>query len=132
MSKPKRVGMFKLREALEASWDSKTSYLNVSKEGNPALGQCYPTARVIQYYFPETEIVEGQVWTGSSMEKHLWNLLRSKGKEYYLDFTWQQFPNGSVIKSFKIRDRDELGDSPQTVRLVELLLKHVQRYLDSQ
>lgn len=121
--------MLKLREALEASWDSKTSYLNVSEEGNPALGQCYPTARVIQYYFPETEIVEGQVRTVKGMEKHFWNLLENKGKKYHLDFTWQQFPTGSVVQSFKIRNRNELGDSPQTVRLIELLLKRVQRYL---
>lgn len=60
-------------EALEASWDDKTAYLSVKKEGNPALGQCYPTARVVQYFFPETEIIKGKVWNGNKIEIHFWN-----------------------------------------------------------
>jgi len=37
------VDLIALREALEASWDARTSYGGVWEEGNPALGQCYPT-----------------------------------------------------------------------------------------
>jgi hypothetical protein len=39
------VDLIALREALEASWSARTSYGGVWEEGNPALGQCYPTAR---------------------------------------------------------------------------------------
>lgn len=70
------MDMVKLREALEASWDEKTSYLNVVERGNPALGQCYPSSRIVQIFFPDVEIVEGQVWTGISNEKHFWNVLK--------------------------------------------------------
>ena len=121
--------MLKLREAVEASWDSKTSYLSVAEDGNPALGQCYPTSRVIQHFFPNTEIVEGQIWTGVQTEKHFWNLLKSKdGSVYHVDLTWQQFPPGSIVKSYKIRDRETLGDGPATIRRVGLLLERVNAY----
>ena len=56
-----KVDLPHLREALEASWGEKTSYLAAKKAGNPSLGQCYPTPRVIQHFFPETEIVKGKV-----------------------------------------------------------------------
>ncbi len=130
MDKLKRVDMFRVREALEASWDSATSNQHILEDGNPALGQCYPTSRVIQHFFPETEIVEGEVWTGKSTEKHFWNLLKKEGKEYHIDFTWQQFPGGSVIKNFKIRDRNNLGDGPETLKRVDILLKRVEAYLN--
>ena len=57
-----------IREALEASWDEQTSYLAVKKKGNPTLGQCYPTARVVQHFFPETEIIKGEIWNGKETE----------------------------------------------------------------
>ena len=61
-----KVDLPHLREALEAFWDEKTSYLAANKAGNPSLGQCYPTSRVIQHFFPETEIVKGNVeWQGN-------------------------------------------------------------------
>jgi hypothetical protein len=123
--------MLQLREALEASWSLETAYLNVHKEGNPALGNCYPTARVVQYFFPKTEIVEGSVWTGKATEKHFWNALLEDDMEYHIDFTWQQFPNGSVVKDYKIRDREKLGDGDQTVKRVELLLERVTKHLQS-
>lgn len=49
MSNNFRSDLLLLREALEASWDEKTSYLGVKEKGNPALGQCYPTFRVVRY-----------------------------------------------------------------------------------
>jgi hypothetical protein len=61
----RRFNMLELREALEASWDEATSYGCVSEAGNPALGQCYPTSWVVQQFYPEVEIVEGEVWTRS-------------------------------------------------------------------
>jgi hypothetical protein len=59
-----------IREALEASWDHKTSYLGVNQKGNIALGQCYPTSRVVQHFFPETEVVKGKVRNGNKIEVH--------------------------------------------------------------
>jgi hypothetical protein len=49
------VDLLRLRDALEASWSAETSYRGVARPGHPAYGQCYPTARVVQYFFPEAE-----------------------------------------------------------------------------
>jgi len=125
----RKVDMTQLREALESSWDSRTANLNMFEQGNPALGQCYPTSRVVQILFPETEIVEGQVRTDKGIEKHFWNVLVNGGTTYHIDFTWQQFPSGSSVISYKVRDRDMLGDSQGTVERVELLLQRVEDYL---
>lgn len=123
------IDLTRLREALEASWDEKTSYKAIAELGNPALGQCYPTSRVIQFYFPNTEIVEGEVWTGKDTEKHFWNLVDIDGSQYHIDLTWQQFPNGSVIKNWKIRNRETLGDSQNTIERVALLKIRVKDYM---
>lgn len=131
MSNGSQVSMLKLREALERSWDSKTSYLNVSEEGNPALGQCYPTARMVQHFFPETEIVEGEVLTGGKLEqhKHFWNMLIKDGVEYHIDLSWRQFPTGSSVRNYKIRERESLGDSPPTIERCNVLLERITQYL---
>lgn len=119
-----------IREALEASWDEQTSYLAVKQEGNPALGQCYPTSRVVQHFFPETEIVKGKVWNGKEIETHFWNVLKVKDDLYHIDLTWQQFPQGSKVREYTILDRNQLGDSEPTVKRCELLLQRVNDYLE--
>lgn len=124
------ITMIKLREALEASWGVDTAYLQAGEEGNPALGNCYPTSRVVQYYFPKMEIVEGQVQTDRGMEKHFWNMLIVDGNEYHIDLTWQQFHHGSTIKEYKVRDRETLGDSGRTIERVNTLLNRVKNYLN--
>ncbi len=129
--KEQRITMLKMRQALEASWDSETAYLGLAEEGNPALGNCYPTSRVVQYHFPDTEIVEGEVSTPKGNEKHFWNLVVVGGIEYHIDLTWQQFPTGSCVTGYKTRDRNELNDGQDTVRRVELLLDRVQNFLSS-
>ncbi len=126
-----QIDLTLLREAIEASWDEKTSYLAVSEQDNPALGQCYPTSRIVQLFFPDAEIVEGEVWTGIANEKHFWNLVNAGGYQYHIDLTWQQFPHDSIVKSWKIRDRRTLGDSQKTIDRVELLNKRVRKYLSS-
>jgi hypothetical protein len=123
------IDMPALREALEASWDERTSYLAVSEAGNPACGQCYATSRVVQLFFPQMEIVEGTVWTGRGTETHFWNVLDGEGTLYHVDLTWQQFPHGSVVKSWRIRDRRTLGDGERTVGRVELLRDRANAYL---
>lgn len=89
MAKVPNPNLLKIREALEASWDEKTSYLAVKQKGNPALGQCYPTSRVVQYFFPETEIIKGKVWNGKEIETHFWNGLSVNGNLYHIDLSWQ-------------------------------------------
>lgn len=125
----KKIDLLRLREALEASWDEKTSYLAVKEAGNPAIGQCYPTSRVIQHFFPETEIAKGKVWNGKEIETHFWNVLKVMNDLYYIDFTWQQFPPGSKVREYTILDRNQLGDSEPTVKRCELLLERATNYL---
>ncbi|HTP91017.1 MAG TPA: hypothetical protein VMJ52_04740 [Xanthobacteraceae bacterium] len=122
--------MLRLREALEASWDGQTAYGALEQAGNPALGQCYPTCRVVQHYFPATEIIKGKVWTGESEEIHFWNGLRVGDEWYHIDLSWRQFPVGSVVREFVALDRHDLGDSEATIQRCALLLKRVEDYLD--
>jgi hypothetical protein len=127
---PKRgLGFLQLREALEAAWDEDTSYRGAVQEGNPALGQCYPTTRVMQRFFPNLDIAHGTVWTGEASESHFWNVLSVDDVAYHIDLTWQQFPCGSRVTSFEILDRDCLADSHETVercnRLEERVLAHL-------
>jgi len=123
--------MLRLREALAASWDKRTAYLEVELAGNPALGQCYPTSRVVQRYYPETEIIKGKVWTGETADIHFWNGLRVGDDWYHIDLSWQQFPAGSVIQEFAILERQELNDSQATMQRCELLFKRVDGYLNA-
>ena len=123
------VNMIDLRTALEQSWDPSTAYLQVSRPGVPSLGQCYPTARVLQLLIPAFEILEGSVSTGLGTEKHFWSLVRCEAGEIHVDLTWQQFPQGSVVRSWRVRDREELNDGPETIQRVETLLARVRGYL---
>ena len=122
---PRCVSLPRLRSALEASWDSRTAYLGAFQPGNPALGQCYPTARVVQWFFPDFEIASGQVDTGSTLECHFWNIDPACNPPMHVDLTWQQFGQGSAVKQFKILDRNALGDSPPTIERCKLLLERV-------
>jgi hypothetical protein len=121
--------MLWLREALAASWDQRTAYLEVDEAGNPALGQCYPTSRVVQHYYPATEIIKGKVWTGNAVEVHFWNGLRVGDDWYHIDLSWQQFPVGSTVQAFEILERRELNDSEGTMQRCALLLRRVDDYL---
>ena len=123
--------MLCLREALAASWDKRTAYLEVEQVDNPALGQCYPTSRVVQHYYPETEIIKGKVWTGKTLDIHFWNGCRIGDDWYHIDLSWQQFPAGSIIQEFAIVERQELNDSEATVQRCALLLKRVDDYLNA-
>jgi len=125
------IDLLRLRDALEASWDPDTSYGRAVRLGNPAYGQCYPTARVVQRYFPETEVAEGEVWTGHEVEKHFWNVLDHGGTLFHVDLSWQQFPLGSSVRAYVVRDRSTFADSPETIRRVEILLHRVAAQLQA-
>jgi hypothetical protein len=122
---PRCVSLPRLKNALEASWDRRTAYLGAFEPGNPALGQCYPTARVVQWFFPRFEIASDQVDTASALECHFWNIDPACDPPMHVDLTWQQFDKGSAVKQFKILDRHALGDSPPTIERCELLLERV-------
>jgi hypothetical protein len=129
MHLPAPVDLGRLRAALEASWDRSTAYLGAAQDGNPALGQCYPTARVVQQFVPASEIADGEVWTGAHVEHHFWNVIDVDGVLEHIDFTWQQFPAGTTVRSFRVRDRHTLGDSQPTLDRIELLRTRVAAYL---
>jgi hypothetical protein len=124
-----RVDLGRLAAAVETSWDHRTAYQGVTRPGNPAFGQCYPTSRVVQYFYPDTEIACGDVWTGSGTECHFWNVRGSGDETEWIDLSWRQFPAGSVVRRFKLLDRRLLGDSPPTVERCALLLRRVLAHL---
>lgn len=121
--------MLRLREALEASWDPETAYRQAVQAGNPSFAQCYPTSRVVQHFYPQTEILKGTVHTRDGDHDHFWNALRVDGDWYHIDLSWQQFPHGSVVRRFEVLDRNNLGDSEATVARCALLLRRVEDYL---
>jgi len=57
MKSDSKIDFLDLRQAIEKSWQPDTAYGFVEEKGNPALGQCYPTSRVVQYYYPKSEVV---------------------------------------------------------------------------
>jgi len=131
MKKSQTVDMLALRRAIEASWQPDTAYHSAEETGNPALGQCYVTSRVVQHFFPEAELAEGEVTTPAGSEWHFWNVLTVGDQQIHLDLTWQQFPHGSLVKNWKIRLRDTYNDSQPTVERFERLLQRVQHHLDA-
>jgi hypothetical protein len=114
-----------LRAALEASWDERTSYRGAVRDGNPAVGQCYPTSWLVQQLDPRAEIVRGTVAAADGVHTHFWNVLRMGGCLVHVDLTWQQFPPGARVRHFELLDRAHLGDGPATVARCELLLRRV-------
>jgi hypothetical protein len=119
------VSPARLKAALEASWAPDTAYLHASRPGNPALGQCYPTSRVVQWFFPRFEIASGEVDTGTALERHFWNIDPKSTPPLQVDLTWQQFEPGSIVSGFAVLDRHALNDSPPTVARCERLLERV-------
>ncbi|HJP80984.1 MAG TPA: hypothetical protein VJ841_01145 [Candidatus Saccharimonadales bacterium] len=127
----KKVDMLMLRRAIELSWKSDTAYHQVEEVGNPALGQCYVSSRVVQAYFPEVELAQGEVLAAGKIEKHFWNVFQVNGEFIHVDLTWSQFPVGSKVMNWAIRDRETYNDSPPTIERVETLLRRVQEVLSS-
>ena len=126
---PGNVDLCALAEALEASWDHRTAYRGIVCPGNPALGQCYPTSRVVQWFYSDFEIARGEVWTGASIERHFWNIRGAGETVEWVDLSWNQFPPGSVIQRFEILDRNALGDKGEAKERCALLLRRVLAHL---
>ncbi|HEY7809364.1 MAG TPA: hypothetical protein VIA98_03180 [Allosphingosinicella sp.] len=119
----------RLEQALTASWDARTAHLGACADGNPALGQCYPTARVVQWFFPRFEIASGEVDTGAGLEWHFWNVDPASDPPEVMDLTWRQFPEGSKVTRLALLDRAALGDSVPTLMRCQLLLDRVLLHL---
>jgi hypothetical protein len=126
---PPNVEVPALKRALEASWDHLTSYQAAMRPGNPAYGQCYPTSRVVQWFYPEYEIAKGDVWTGDRVEQHFWNVRGQGGNAEWLDLSWKQFPVASSVRHFSLLDRNSLGDSDRAKARCALLLERVLTHL---
>ena len=126
---PPNVELPALMRALEASWDHLTSYMGETRPDNPAYGQCYPTSRVVQWFYPEYEIAKGDVWTGASVEQHFWNVRGQDANAEWLDLSWKQFPVGSAVRNFSLLDRNSLGDSERARARCALLLDRVLAHL---
>lgn len=123
------VDLLKLREALEASWDVQTANSGVKEPDNPARGQSYATAWVVQQFMPELQIVKGNVWNGFEQHVHFWNCLRIGYQLYHIDFTWRQFPPESSVQDFVVLHRDSLGVSEPTLKRCRRLLEKTTHYM---
>ena len=121
-----------LRSVLEASWDERTSYQGAMRGGNPAFGQCYPTAWLVQQFDPRMEIIRGTVEADDELHTHFWNALPTAQGLEHLDLTWQQFSAGARIRDFQLLRREDLGDSPETVARCQLLMCRVRAATTSQ
>jgi len=121
--------LLKLKNALEASWSNETSYHGAEEEGKPSLGQCLPTALVVQHFFPEILILKGKVSNGAKTEEHYWNGTMKNNEIDHIDLTWQQFPAGSTVQEFEIFNHSLLNKSSSAIRRYELLLSRVIGYL---
>jgi hypothetical protein len=119
--------MIYLREAIEASWGSDTANPGTYQQDNPARGQCYPTSRVMQFHYPWLEIVSGKVQTSAGVEDHFWC---NGGDLTHFDWTWQQFPVGSRVLTWRVRDRLYLNDGDRTLLRVSTLTERVRGHLD--
>lgn len=83
----------------------------------------------MQWFYPDFEIAKGEVWTGSSIERHFWNVRGLGAVAQSLDLSWKQFPVDSVVRNFVLLDRHALGDSDATMERCALLLQRVLSYL---
>ncbi len=68
------------------------------------------------------EVAEGEVRTGHEVERHFWNVLDHGLTLLHIDLSWQQFPTGSSVRAYAIRDRSTFADSRETIKRVEILL----------
>jgi hypothetical protein len=119
-----------LLAALEASWDEQTSYQGAVRSGNPAFGQCYPTARLIQQLDPRMEIVRGTVQAADGFHTHFWNALPvGAGPLSHLDLTWHQFDAAARVCASEVLNREKLGDSQTTIERCDLLQARVVHWL---
>lgn len=103
-----------LAAALRASWDVLTAYQGRFDPANPAAGQCYPTSRVVAWFYPDFEVVRGEICTGPGFEQHFWNVKTGSEGGEILDLSWEQFPSGSKVQQFDFLRTGPSADSQRT------------------
>lgn len=95
-----------LHKILIKAWNKETCYEPQQEQwslNNPALGQCYITALIVNDYFGG-EIIKGKLSNGIN---HYWNLI--DGKE--IDLTKSQFNEEPNISFRKIFSRNQLTEN---------------------
>ena len=118
-----------LLKALKASWNEDTCYDQMRKKwkkSNPAYGQCYATALVINDYFGG-EILKAKFENGTG---HFWNLIGSKE----VDLTRSQFNKNENIPKPVILFRSEIDNNRKYKKYnqqYKLLKKRVKKNLES-
>ena len=118
--KRKKLSLKLLEKALKKSWRKDTCYRPMRKKyakSNPAYGQCYCTALVVNDYFG------GKILTVEFPEggEHYWNLIR--GKE--IDITRCQFDKSQKFPKPTIIGRKDTKNTKEYL----ILKKRVQRFL---
>ena len=97
-----------LKFALLNSWNKDTCYPPMEKDWsskNPAYGQCYVTALIVNDYFGG-KILKAKFEDGTG---HFWNLIDDKE----IDLTRSQFDKNEIISKPTIRSREEIQANPK-------------------
>lgn len=97
-----------LQHALLNSWKKDTCYPPMEKNWsskNPAYGQCYVTALIVQDYFGG-KILKTKFKDGTG---HFWNLIN----EEEVDLTRSQFDKNEIIPKPTIHSREEIENNPK-------------------
>lgn len=94
------------------AWSKETCYepqQNAWNENNPAMGQCYVTALIVNDYFGG-EIVKAKSSNGIS---HYWNKIEGKD----IDLTRSQFPDDEIFSEEIIVARQNLSENERYAEL---------------
>lgn len=117
-----------LEKALKLSWSKNTCYPPMENEwstDNPALGQCYVTALVVQDYLGG-KILKARFDDGVA---HFWNIV--DGKE--VDLTRSQFDDKEEIPEPVVVERKDLEHNSmykEYNKRYEILKERVKRFIE--
>ncbi len=121
------MNLEELKQILFKTWGKDTCYPPQEDEwspNNPAFGQCYTTAMIVNDYFGG-KILKVRYEDGMG---HFWNLI--DGEE--VDLTKSQFKEGEVIPTPRAYPRNEIGQKPgydEINRRYKILKKRVDAFL---
>ena len=123
-----KIDILSLEKALRSSWCRETSSdPKYWKESNPSLGQCGPTALLVQDYF-KGDLLFGLIgYNDNIYGTHIWNILHD-GKEK--DLTREQY--GNIPESCfigKKTSREEALKEDGTRKRYEILKNKVKMIL---
>lgn len=120
-----------LAEAIKKCWSKETSQdPRFWSPESPSAGQCLVTALVVQDFFGGAilEAVTYQTIRGKNYRlKHFWNRI-ADGQE--IDFTRDQFPEGTIIPKGISRTRISLLSVQHTRDKYKLLKSRVEKLIE--